>query len=240
MIKRNILIGMIVIFVIFSGVCYSCKYSNNKAVLLSAGKNNTDNKDMTDSTDGIRAEQGADLYAQSDKATAADLYDALSDDDTHTEKVSDQTEMIAVHICGAVINSGVYKVRAGSRLCELIELAGGLTEDAAGDYINQAEKAADGQRYYIPTVKELEDLPALEKYTGGQTADSKEKNGLVNINTATEDELMTLPGIGEAKAKSIIDYRKANGRFKTTDELMNIPGIKEGLYSKISSGITVK
>lgn len=232
MIKRNILIGIAVIFVIISGVCYSCKYNSSKAVLLSGRESNIDNN--------ISTEQSAGSSAINDKMTATILANGLSEEDDKAENINEQTDLIAVHICGAVKLPGVYEVKDCSRLYELIELAGGLTEEAAGDYINQAERVTDGRRYYIPTVKELEDLPALERYQGEEKAKVNVKDQLVNINTADEDELMTLPGIGEAKAKSIIDYREANGIFKTTDELMNIPGIKEGLYSKISSRITVK
>ncbi len=157
------------------------------------------------------------------------------------EPVAEQTK-IYVHICGAVVHPGVYATVSGSRVCEMIELAGGLKEDAAGDYINQAEPVADGQRIYIPTKEEIEGLAASQVMEGSAKASdqAKEDSGLVNINTADAQELMTLPGIGQAKADSIIKYRTENGNFSRVDELMNISGIKEGVYDKISSYITVE
>jgi competence protein ComEA len=153
----------------------------------------------------------------------------------------DEDLLIYVHICGAVVNPGVYQIKAGSRVCDLIELSGGLTKAAAGDYMNQAESVTDGQRIYIPTKEEIKDLTTEELVDGDQSAseDNDKASGLVNINTATAEELMTLPGIGQAKADSIITYRNTNGNFKLIEDLMNITGIKEGVFNRISSYITV-
>lgn len=228
MIKRKIVVGLIALFALASAVCYSCNFNKDKAVLLSGIEDNTESS-------GADSESGKNYSFVSDS-------EVLSADDANSGLEKQQPIMITVHICGAVKQPGVYELEEGSRLFDLIRLSGGLDDDAAGDYINQAEKVTDGQRYYIPTVKELENLSVSEKMEGVQSKkDNKDnENDLVNINTADKDELMTLPGIGESKAKSIIDYRNTNGKFKSTDELMNIPGIKEGLFDKIKSMITVK
>jgi len=99
----------------------------------------------------------------------------------------------------------------------------------------------DGQRIYIPTKEELKELSVQDYITGDKSnqADSQAVRK-VNINTADENELMTLPGIGQAKARSIIEYRKKNGSFKSITDLTNIPGIKEGLLARIEDMITVK
>lgn len=230
MIKRYVIIGLTVIFVLVSGVCYSCNYSKDKAILLSGIEGNSKNTEAdSDNTDNT------------DNASAAPISEGLPSEDTESGQVTQQQGIIAVHICGAVKQPGVYEVLEGSRISDVIKLSGGLAKEAAGDYINQAEKVTDGQRYYIPTVNELEDLPAVEMIRSGQSDNNiEDKDQSVNINTADEDELMTLPGIGEAKAKSIIDYRNTNGKFKTTEELMNIPGIKEGLFNQIVSMIVAK
>jgi competence protein ComEA len=149
--------------------------------------------------------------------------------------------LIYVHVCGAVVNPGVYQVPEKARIIECIEAAGGLTLEAADDYINQAGKAEDGQRIYIPTQAELKEL-SLDEYISGdnnnQTDETAEKK--ININTADEKELMSLPGIGQAKAKSIIEYRKMHGDFKDPADLMNIPGIKEGLFARIKDLVIVR
>ena len=143
----------------------------------------------------------------------------------------------------AVADPGVYKIAEGSRLIELIEAAGGFTDDAAQDYVNQAQIVTDGQRIYIPEQEELKTMTADELIQGGGSTAAGQpeaESTLVNINTADEEELMSLPGIGKAKAAAILSYRKENGNFKSIEDLMKIPGIKEGLFHQISSGITVK
>lgn len=220
--KRNAIIVLSFIFILISAVCYSCKFNKDKSVILSGIESNSQNSGYNSGVTDINNNDTKDIANEFEKTEQA------------------QSDLIAVHICGAVKQPGVYEIADGSRLFELINLAGGLEENAAGDYINQAEKVEDGQRYYIPTLNEMEDLSVSEKFEGLQSNDKESKQKLVNINTADAEELMTLPGIGEAKAKSIIDYRNNNGKFKNTEELMNIPGIKEGLYSKIASMIEAK
>lgn len=137
-----------------------------------------------------------------------------------------------VYVCGAVHAPGVYALPAGSRIFEAVEMAGGMQESACAESINQAETVTDGQMIKILTYAELE-----EKET--EAAETAESDGKVNINRAGVDELMTLPGIGESKANSILSYRDAHGAFTSIEELMNITGIKEGVYSKIKEYITV-
>lgn len=149
-------------------------------------------------------------------------------------------ELLHVHLCGAVRKPAVYKVAAGARLVDVINLAEGLTEDAAGDYINQASLIEDGQRIYIPTLAEVEGLIPGEYVMGEGTGEQEKTSALININQADAKELMELPGIGQAKADSIITYRNTNGTFTAIEELMNIPGIKEGLFGQIASYITVR
>ena len=106
-------------------------------------------------------------------------------------------------------------------------MAGGMTADAAADAVNLARVAADGEQIYIPTSEEVQTqgtVPGAQSAAGGQDK--------VNINTASAEELMTLSGIGEAKAESIIRYREENGGFETPEDLMKISGIKEGVFEK--------
>lgn len=178
------------------------------------------------------------------------------------ESSIEELNIIFVHICGEVNNPDVYEVREDARLIDVIKLAGGLTKDAAGDFVNQASKISDGQQIYIPSKSETKDKTpaeysvlaendAINTGTGSQqnntttnsnsvgNGNEESTQGKVNLNTASRDELMTLTGIGEAKADSIISYREEHGGFKTIEEIKNIKGIKDSVFNKISDEITV-
>lgn len=163
-----------------------------------------------------------------------------SDNQEHI--LSEQTSYIAVFVCGAVNASGVYELQADSRLHEAIAAAGGFSKEASQTYLNQAEVLSDGQKIYVPTEQEVNDGLVLEAGIENDSSASEGENQekrKININTASTEELMTIPGIGEAKAASIIKYRETNGRFQAIEDIMNIQGIKEGVFSKIQDYITV-
>ena len=147
-----------------------------------------------------------------------------------TDSAETMGEKIFVHVCGEVNCPGVYELEAGSRIFEAINLAGGITKKAASDSINQAEVLMDGQQIYVPSKEETEN----QKNGLGSVDDGK-----VNINRASKEELMTLSGIGEAKADAIIRYRQEKGNFDAIEEIMEIEGIKEGVFRKIQDQITV-
>ncbi len=138
---------------------------------------------------------------------------------------------VPVYVCGAVVSPGVYYLSPDSLKAEALELAGGLAEGAAQDYVNLAETISSGEKIYFPYEDEV---------TGGLVAGETDKSeGKVNINTATKEELMTLPGIGESKAEAIIKYREDNGAFQSIEDITNISGIKEGVYNNIKDYIIV-
>lgn len=230
--KKNITIGITCGFLLVAGVCYCLTFAgcgSTKALTSTLSNENVNTKELKgDTQNGKTTSNGA------KKGT-------LAADITQSPAKVSKAPTIYVHICGAVKKPGVYKVRAGARIYDLIKQSGGLRKNAAGDYINQAQKVTDGQRIYIPMKKEVDKLAAGELVQENQEntqANKEEASGLININTASAEELMTLPGIGQTKADSIIEYRKTNGSFKAIDELMNITGIKEGVFNRISSYIT--
>ena len=135
-------------------------------------------------------------------------------------------EMIYVFVCGAVKCPGVYELAEGSRAFEAIQAAGGFSEEAAEHEVNQAEILKDEMKLYIPTWHDLEMQKDAE-------------SGKININNATQADLMTLPGVGEAKASQIIQYREEHGAFQCIEDIMLISGVKEGLFNKIKDYITV-
>lgn len=144
-----------------------------------------------------------------------------------TEAEADAKEdSIFVYVCGAVECEGVYELPEGSRVYEAIAAAGGFREDAAVTEINQAEVLKDEVQIYVPTEEEVKK---------GQAS----KDGKINLNTATKAELMTLSGIGETKADSIIRYREEHGKFQSIEDIKNIDGIKDGLFERIKNSITV-
>lgn len=157
---------------------------------------------------------------------------------------------MVIHVCGAVNNPGVYELKAGSRVIDAVNSAGGFSDGASADALNLALPVYDGYKVYVPTEQELQEndisvsddnLQYIEENsTTNDTSDVNDAGGMININTATRDELMTLNGIGATRADAIITYRENNGHFSSVEEIMNVNGIKEGSYEKIKDSISVK
>ena len=147
-----------------------------------------------------------------------------------------------VHVCGAVEQPGVYELPPGSRIYQAIDLAGGMNTDADPDFLNQADYVFDGEKIYVPTREETEQMDTRltnEQNGNRQKAGGSGTSGLVNLNTASEEQLCTLPGIGSSKARSIIAYREEHGSFERIEGIMDVAGIKDGLFQKIKAYITV-
>ncbi|MBE6026993.1 MAG: hypothetical protein E7227_00115 [Clostridiales bacterium] len=154
--------------------------------------------------------------------------------DTGAEEVYEASQTIYVDIGGAVMNPGVYEVASDTRLYQVIEKAGGLEENADTDSINRASFVEDGQKIIIP-VKGDGSPDDQTAYSGAVSAGITDQ-GLVNINTATPDELKTLNGIGDAIAERIVEYRSSNA-FKSKEDIMSVKGIGKGIYEKIKDHI---
>lgn len=145
------------------------------------------------------------------------------DADTGSEETSDggtsgQTDILYVHVCGAVNEPGVYELSAGSRINDAVLCAGGFDSEADRESINLVEQLEDGQQIRIPFIGEQEMSP---------------DSGLIDINSAGAEILCTIPGIGETRAAAIIAYREEHGGFRQPEDLMKVSGIKEGLYARI-------
>ena len=154
-------------------------------------------------------------------------------------------ENVVVYVCGAVVNPGVYELSEGSRIDDAVIAAGGFSEDADRTYVNLAARLSDGSKLQIPTISETSDETLAKEIESFDTGDNGYKSGasdgsgLININTASQTELATLPGIGEGLAGKIIKYRDENGSFKSIEDIMKVSGIKDKLFSKIKDQITV-
>lgn len=153
------------------------------------------------------------------------------------QETGDEMQTLWVHICGYVQNPGIYEFSQGSRIYDCLMAAGGFAEGADETALNLADYLQDGTQIYVPSKEEDRE----EKDLGGKTEHDTLLNqpNLVDINTASVQELETLPGIGEKRAREIIAYRETNGRFETIEDIQKISGIKEAVYTKIKDLITV-
>lgn len=164
--------------------------------------------------------------------TSDDNGESLSKEENQmelTSEVMSEEELIYVYVCGHVVHPGVYSLQPDARIVDALELAGGITEDGNPIALDQAACMTDGMTLYVPGMNEMT----------GQETDSVTDDGLVNINTADKETLMTIPGIGESKADAIISYRNEYGNFSKVEDLMNISGIKEGVFNKIKAHVKV-
>ena len=185
---------------------------------------------------------GADLELKSLDDTAA-AEETLTPEETELSPEEAEAEEvipvpIKVFVCGAVANEGVYELPEGSRVFDAVQAAGGFAEDADETYVNQADFVSDAQKLYIPTKSEAEEMKEASK--APEESASGESGGLININTADESALTTLPGIGQARARSIIDYRQQNGPFEKPEDLMKVSGIGQAGFDKLKTYITVR
>lgn len=162
----------------------------------------------------------------------------------NTNQVTEEVVEIAVHITGEVKKQGLIYLKEGSRVADAIEKAGGETENADLSQINLAYVLQDGQKIYVPNKNEK-----ISQYITGNSgnndteennaSNSNKEDAKVNINTANQSELDSLPGIGPSIAQKIIDYREENGNFKTIEELQNVKGIGDAKYEEIKDRVTV-
>lgn len=250
--KQNLKLLVIVICVLAAGICYHYSRQTGRAqgggqVLefseeteAKAKTQNVSNEIQSDT--GLRYEDAADSELETGAKPAVPF----------TERTS-----FYVHVCGEVNAPGVYEMEQGDRLFQAIERAGGFTQEAAEGYLNLAQEVVDGMKVVVPS-KDWEDsriLTETAQEESGQlrkgSLDGFQEPGLympvtgesapgkLNLNTATKEELMTLKGVGQARAEDIIAYRETHGQFQAIEEIMNIPGIKEGAFEKIKEDITV-
>ena len=148
---------------------------------------------------------------------------------------------IVVHIAGEVKIPGIIRIKEGSRIIDVIEKAGGYTDQADTEKVNLAYEVKDEQKIVIPNINQKDDESKIidddESFVkdNGNSSSSK-----VNINTATQSEFESLTGIGPSMASKILDYREKNGKFKSIEELKNVPGIGSSKFESIKDEICIK
>lgn len=247
--RKRLGLILVLAFVIVTGILFSADFAAGpdpqSVPEISSESSDTEEvpgkgrADETGETDNVQPETGDSGAESSQKnGSGSDIQEASG---------VLQEEQIYVYVCGAVKHPDVYCLRSGARVFEALEKAGGVTKDAQPQLMNLAAALSDGERIYVP--REGEDDPAAAG--GGQMgasamagssgdAQSGGSNGLIDINRASKEQLMTLPGIGSSRAEDILAYRDANGPFSSARDLMKVSGIKEGVYEKLKDRITVK
>lgn len=164
----------------------------------------------------------------------------------NTTRVDETTTMTPqncyVDIKGEVLRPGVYEFSCESRIQEVIKKAGGFTEEADETKINLAQKISDQMQIIVPNLHSKQEGGVTAENAGKEnssnTTPSNSKQGMVNINTATLEELQTIKGIGKKKAEAILQYRKEHGTFRTKEELLQVKGIGKKALEAIESQVT--
>ena len=231
-------------------------------------KSTTQQEKSAETTEGtVQSEESAEKEGNSALSEDAQEEPAASGADTQAADTATDTQgeptEIYVDVSGAVANPGVYCLPENSRVFQAIEAAGGCAPEGDISCLNQASELTDGQKIYVPTAAEVEESGGRQALvssvlqgeqasalSGGQSSAQAEENasgaqagtsgGKVNLNTADEAALTSLPGIGSAKAAAILAYRQEHGSFSSIEEIMNVEGIKEGVYAKIKDRLSLE
>lgn len=232
--KKKIIISVILLIILAVGFI----------IYILAG--NSSEYSALDLENDAVVESGEDVdNGQENSMQSADNTNVTDDgnDIDNTNQVTEEVVEIAVHITGEVKKQGLIYLKEGSRVADAIEKAGGETKNADLSQINLAYVLQDGQKIYVPNKNEK-----ISQYITGNSGNNgtEENNNInskedkkVNINTANQSELDSLPGIGPSIAQKIIDYREENGNFKTIEELQNVKGIGDAKYEEIKDRVTV-
>ena len=177
------------------------------------------------------------------KNNSNNQYEEIEYDETENivEEIKEEYDYIVLHITGEVNNPGIIKIYEGSRVVDAIEAAGGITDNANMNKINLAYMLADGQKIYIPSIYDEDDMELITNDIGKNIIEDNplKQNELININNATQTELESLTGIGPSTALKIINYRKENGNFRQIEDIKNVPGIGNSKYEAIKNQICI-
>ncbi|WP_418740223.1 helix-hairpin-helix domain-containing protein [Enorma sp.] len=190
----------------------------------------------------VLIERAATSETQRMEAEGDDADEERAEAGADTGAEGDEIETVVVDVGGAVIEPGVVELDAGSRVADAIEAAGGLAIDADCTTLNQAQLLQDGQKVYVPKegVPKEGEIDASGALVDSSTQEAGQAaTTLVNINTATLEELDALPGVGPATAQAIIDDREANGPFASEEDIMRVSGIGEKKYEKLKGSICI-
>ncbi len=180
-----------------------------------------------------------------DPADTEDIFSVTAKEAEMEQSVNEaaaEPEIIKVDVKGAVKSPGIFTAQAGDRVIDLISSAGSFTEKADTDKVNFAQIIEDQMVIYVPEIGEEDkgDLENIQVGTSGDAVTKGTSGGLVNLNTATQEDLQTLTGIGPSKANAILEYRETVGKFKEVDELKQVTGIGDKTFERLRDSISVK
>ena len=189
---------------------------------------------------GLMATGAILLIAQPNRGSPITLLPAPTVTPTSLPKPSATVTPIQVLIKGQVVNPGIYTLEKNARLLDLIELAGGLTQQADQNRVNQAFLLRDGDYFYIPSLEEK--IPDTARNAPGNNPldDPSFFEYPLDLNAATQEGLESLPGIGPSKAEEIITYREQNGPFVTVEDLLNVPGVGPAILESIREYLIIE
>lgn len=180
----------------------------------------------------------AGIFDKSDKVSLVDEGNLDEDQDIDSKKEESTNDSIKkVYISGEINKPGVYQIKDGDRLEDLINEAGGLTDKASEKTLNLAQRLDDQMKIYIPNIDEENSLENIDPNQAANISASS-KSELININTASKEELMSLPNIGDKRADAIIEYRSAN-KFEKIEDIKNVTGIGDKFYEALKDLITI-
>ena len=235
--KRSLVtVTGLILSLLFLSLFASCKSRDDG--LVAVYEDETVASDLSDDVTDGETEREGESATESESETETVT---LQVDDGSMDADSAVIKDIKVYVCGAVQRPDVYEISADSRIVDAVSAAGGFAIDAYPEAMNLAETVSDGSRIYVPTKEEVDALAVVYSDIGSESGDTtSDSTGRVNINTATLEELTTLPGIGDTRARAIIDYREQNGAFGNIEDIMQVTGIKEKSFSKIKDSICVK
>ena len=182
---------------------------------------------------GLLAAGGILLISNRDRGIPVTLAPAPTQTKTSLPKPTNTAQLIQIQIGGEILAPGIYELPANSRLITLIDLASGLTAQADHDRVNLSAILKDGDYFYIPTVDEAIPETASNAPQNRSENSETEFDYPLDLNTAEQDALESLPGIGPTKASEILAYREKVGQFYSVEELLNIPGIGQATLENI-------
>lgn len=216
---------------------------------------------------GLVSIENGSVNAKTGQKRTLTVSEEVGTDEKLKQEVIAEPLRIRIHICGEVVNPGVYEIEDGSRVIDAVELAGGFTDKACEDDINLAGILIDSTRVYIPNEQDIRDMkagkngnmyldqsaayyafpyvtdsyPLMNNQSANKSSNMAENSGkiLININTAGEAELVQITGIGQTRARSIIEYRQENGPFNKIEDIQKVSGIGAASFAKMKDMITV-
>ena len=243
-VKQKIILGIVILAMLIVIGIYGYISLNSKEDTVDLG---------LDESNNIEEENKENIGENIEENIEELENDKVENEDIHNQEntaILSQEGKIVIHIIGSVQKTGILVLPEGARIADAIDAANGITEEADLDKVNLAYVLQDGQKIYIPSksdkLGEGENNTYITSNAGhnviieGETSSNQTSINKVNINTATQSELETLPGIGASTASKILEYRQQHGKFNQIEELQNVSGIGEAKLANIKEYVVVK